>query len=85
MSIQDLPHREPPLRIWQIQTWSIQLLSPTKPPLHKRQGTTTITSTYLGPIRFLYGLVQASRDKSLTFGKIYQLRLEIRLIGSICT
>ena len=30
------PHREPPLRIWVIQTWSTQLLS---------QSTTTITST----------------------------------------
>ena len=43
-STQDFPHREPPLRIWQIQIRSIQLLSPTTQPLHKRQGTTTITS-----------------------------------------
>ena len=26
-STQDFPHREPPLRIWVIQTWSTQLLS----------------------------------------------------------
>ena len=44
MSTQDLPYRKPPPRIWQIQTRSTQLLSPTKSPLHKRQGTTTITS-----------------------------------------
>ena len=44
MSTQDLPHREPPPRIWQIQIRSTQLLYPTKQPLHKRQGTTTITS-----------------------------------------
>ena len=43
MSTQDLPHREPPLRIWQKQTKSIQLLS-NKKPLHKRLGTTIITS-----------------------------------------
>ena len=41
---QDFPHREPPLSIWQIQTRSTHLLSPTKQPLHKRQVTTTITS-----------------------------------------
>ena len=28
-STQDFPHREPPLRIWVIQLWSTQLLSPT--------------------------------------------------------
>ena len=28
VSTQDFPHREPPLRIWQIQTRSTQLLSP---------------------------------------------------------
>ena len=27
---QDLPHKEPPLRIWQIQIRSTQLLSPIK-------------------------------------------------------
>ena len=43
-STQDFPHREPPLRIWQIQIRITQLLSPTKQPLYKRQGTTTITS-----------------------------------------
>jgi len=47
-STQDFPHREPLLRIWVIQTWSTQLLSPTIQPLHKRQGTTQITSTLRG-------------------------------------
>jgi len=28
-SAQDFPHREPPLKIWIIQTWSTQLLSQT--------------------------------------------------------
>ena len=28
-STEDFPHREPPLRIWVIQTWSTQLLSQT--------------------------------------------------------
>ena len=28
-STQDFPHREPPLRIWVIQSWSTQLLSQT--------------------------------------------------------
>ena len=48
MSTQDLPHKEPPLRIWQIQIKSTQLLSPTTQPLHKRLGITTITSTLRG-------------------------------------
>ena len=29
-STQDFPHREPPLKIWQIQARSTQLLSPIK-------------------------------------------------------
>ena len=37
-----------PLRIWQIQSRSAQLLSPIKEPLLKKQDTTTITSTLRG-------------------------------------
>ena len=48
ISTQDFPHREPPLRIQQIQIRSTQLLSPTTQPLHKRLGTTIITSTLRG-------------------------------------
>jgi len=44
-STQDFPYKEPPLRIWVIQTGGTQLLSPTIQPLHKRQDTTQITFT----------------------------------------
>ena len=62
LSAQDFPHKEPPLRIWQIQTRSIQLLSPTNnlytrgkaqqlSPLYLEEwalSQTTITSTLRG-------------------------------------
>ena len=42
-STQDFPQKEPPLRIWVIQT--LKYTTPlSKQPLYKRQGTTTITS-----------------------------------------
>ena len=36
MSTQNLPQREPPPRNLKLQSWSIQLLSPTQPPLLKK-------------------------------------------------
>ena len=43
-----LPTQGTSLRIWQIKSRSTQLLSPTTQPLHKRLGTTIITSTLKG-------------------------------------
>ena len=45
-STQDFPHREPPLRIWQIQIWSTQLLSPTN-NLYTRGKTQQLSPLHL--------------------------------------
>ena len=47
-STHDFPHREPPLRIWLIQVGVHNSSLKQQQPLHKRQDTTTITSTLRG-------------------------------------